>query len=69
MNGQDITISATTFNGTLNGNANTLSSCSGNSATATSIASGTAGDLLYQSSANNTAKLVIGANSRIFAIF
>jgi hypothetical protein len=49
----------------ITGDAANALACSGNSATATSIAGGTAGDLLYQSSANNTAKLGIGANTYI----
>ncbi len=57
MNSQSITnataMTATTFNGTLNGNATT----------ATNITLGTAGDLLYQSASNTTTKLGIGANT------
>jgi hypothetical protein len=48
-------MTATTFNGTLNGNATT----------ATNISLGTAGDLLYQSASNVTAKLAIGANTYV----
>ena len=46
-------ITATTFNGALNGTASL----------ATNISLGTAGDLLYQSASNVTAKLGIGANT------
>ena len=57
MNTQSITnataMTATTFNGALNGTASL----------ATNISLGVAGDLLYQSGANTTAKLGIGANT------
>ena len=69
MNSQSITgaaaITATTFNGALNGNANTSSSCTGNSSTATSILGGNAGDLLYQGGSGSTSKLGIGSNTYV----
>ena len=59
MNTQSITnataMTATTFNGALNGTASL----------ATNISLGVAGDLLYQSGANVTAKLAIGTNTYI----
>jgi hypothetical protein len=59
LNNSNITngnaITATTFNGALNGNAST----------ATNISLGTAGDLLYQSASNTTAKLPIGTNTYV----
>lgn len=59
LNTQNITgggtITATTFTGSLNGNANT----------ATNISGGTGGDLLYQSSSSTTAKLAIGTINQV----
>ena len=66
MNTRSITnataMTALSFNGALNG---ASTSCSGNSATATNITLGNAGDLLYQSASNTTSKIGIGTNNQI----
>ncbi len=68
------TVTATTFSGTLSGNASTASSassCSGNSATATSatsattatnLAGGSLGTIPYQSASGTTAQLAAGTS-------